>query len=54
MEIRFAKKQRPAVFQLRHTEYQRSQLRATLVTVHWPPKTPFDEEPFTLMNERLS
>ena len=38
----------------RYTEYQQSQLLATLVTVHWPPKPPFHEEPFTLMNEMLS
>ena len=37
----------------RYTEYQQSQLLATLVTVHWPPKPPFREEPFTLMNEML-
>ena len=36
-----------------YTEYQRSHLLATLVTVHWPPKPPFYEEPFTLMNEML-
>ena len=37
----------------RYTEYQKSQLLATLVTVHWPPKHPFYEEPFSLMNEML-
>ena len=36
-----------------YTEYQRRHLLATLVTVHWPPKPPFQEEPFTLMNEML-
>lgn len=36
-----------------YTEYQRSHLLATLVTVHWPPVHPFHEEPFTLMNEML-
>ena len=36
-----------------YTEYQRSHLLATLVTVHWPPEPPFYEEPFTLMNEML-
>ena len=36
-----------------YTEYQRSHLLATLVTVHWPPKPPFYEEPLTLMNEML-
>ena len=36
-----------------YTAYQRSHLLATLVTVHWPPKYPFCEEPFTLMNEML-
>ncbi len=34
-----------------YTEYQRRHLLATLVEVHWPPKPPFSEEPFTLMNE---
>lgn len=37
----------------RYTEYQRNHLLATLVTIHWPPKPPFHEEPFTLMNEML-
>ena len=37
----------------RYTEYQKSHLLATLVTVHWPPKHPFYEEPFSLMNEML-
>ena len=36
-----------------YTEYQRRHLLATLVTVHWPPEPPFQEEPFTLMNEML-
>lgn len=36
-----------------YTEYQRRHLLATLVTVHWPPKPPFHEEPFTLMNQML-
>ncbi len=36
-----------------YDEYQRDHLLATLVTVHWPPKPPFSEEPFTLMNELL-
>ena len=36
-----------------YSEYQRNHLLATLVTVHWPPKPPFYEEPFTLMNEML-
>jgi len=35
----------------KYTEYQRQQLLATLVEVRWPPKPPFSEEPFTLMNE---
>lgn len=35
----------------KYTEYQRRHLLATLVEVHWPPKIPFCEEPFTLMNE---
>jgi hypothetical protein len=34
-----------------YTEYQRQHLLATLVEVCWPPKPPFFEEPFTLMNE---
>ncbi len=36
-----------------YTEYQRRHLLATLVTVHWPSKPPFRDEPFTLMNEML-
>ena len=36
-----------------YTEYQRQHLLATLVEVHWPPKPPFVEEPFTLMNEMI-
>ena len=36
-----------------YDEYQRDHLLATLVTVCWPPKPPFYEEPFTLMNEML-
>lgn len=35
----------------KYTEYQRQHLLATLVEVHWPPRIPFCEEPFTLMNE---
>ena len=35
----------------KYTEYQRRHLLAALVEVHWPPKIPFCEEPFTLMNE---
>ncbi len=35
----------------KYTPYQRQHLLATLVTVHWPPKPPFSDEPFTLMNE---
>ena len=35
----------------KYTEYQRRHLLATLVEVHWPPKAPFYDEPFTLMNE---
>lgn len=37
----------------KYTEYQKRHLLATLVTVHWPPKHPFYEEPFTLMNQML-
>lgn len=37
----------------KYTEYQRQHLLATLVTVHWPPKPPFFDEPFTLMNQML-
>ena len=37
----------------RYTKYQKAHLLATLVTVHWPPREPFHEEPFTLMNEML-
>ncbi len=35
----------------RYSPYQRQHLLATLVTVHWPPRPPFHDEPFTLMNE---
>ena len=35
----------------KYTEYQRQHLLATLVEVHWPPKAPFYDEPFTLMNK---
>ena len=35
----------------KYSEYQRRHLLATLVEVSWPPKPPFHEEPFTLMNE---
>jgi hypothetical protein len=35
----------------RYTDYQRQHLLATLVEVCWPPKPPFFEEPFTLLNE---
>ena len=34
----------------KYDKYQRQHLLATLVTVHWPPKPPFSDEPFTLMN----
>jgi len=37
----------------RYTEYQRQHLLATLVEVHWPPKPPFSEDPFALMNELI-
>lgn len=36
-----------------YSDYQRAHLLATLVEVTWPPKPPFREEPFTLMNEIL-
>lgn len=35
----------------KYTEYERTNLLATLVEVTWPPNPPFFEEPFTLMNE---
>ena len=35
----------------KYTPYQRQHLLATLVTVSWPPRPPFSDEPFTLMNE---
>ena len=35
----------------KYTPYQREHLLVTLVNVHWPPRPPFREEPFTLMNE---
>lgn len=34
----------------RYSPYQRQHLLATLITVHWPPRPPFRDEPFTLMN----
>ena len=34
-----------------YTQRQRRYLLATLVEVSWPPKPPFLDEPFTLMNE---
>lgn len=37
----------------RYTDYQRQHLLATLVNVSWPPKPPFFDEPFTLMNEMI-
>lgn len=36
-----------------YSDYQREHLLATLVTVHWPPKPPFRDEPFTLMDELM-
>lgn len=36
-----------------YTEYQRRHLLATMVTVHWPPRPPFREDPFALMDELL-
>ena len=36
-----------------YNDYQRSHLLATMVTVSWPPKPPFRDEPFTLMDELL-
>ena len=36
-----------------YTSYQKKHLLATMVPVHWPPRPPFREEPFTLMNEML-
>jgi len=38
----------------KYSNYQRKHLLATIVTVHWPAKPPFRDEPFTLMNELLS
>ena len=35
----------------KYSEYQRQNLLATSVDIHWPPKHPFRDEPFTLMNE---
>jgi len=37
----------------KYSEYEQTHLLATLVKVHWPPKPPFRDEPFTLMNEIL-
>ena len=37
----------------KYSEYERAHLLATLVEVTLPPKPPFREEPFTLMNEIL-
>lgn len=36
-----------------YSDYQREHLLATMVTVHWPPKPPFRDEPFTLMDELI-
>ena len=36
-----------------YTEYQRRHLLATMVTVHWPPRPPFREDPFALMEDLL-
>lgn len=36
-----------------YSAYQRKHLLATMVTVHWPPRPPFRDEPFTLMDEIL-
>lgn len=36
-----------------YTKYQRRHLLATMVTVHWPPRPPFREDPFALMEELL-
>lgn len=48
----FAKNQDlPASAYRGYSDYQREHLLATMVTVHWPPKPPFRDEPFTLMDE---
>ena len=50
----FAKNQDlPATSHKAYSAYQRSHLLATMVTVCWPPKPPFRDEPFTLMDELL-
>lgn len=36
-----------------YSDYERRHLLATTVEVHWPPRPPFREEPFSLMNEIL-
>lgn len=37
----------------KYSKYQRQHLLATLVEVSWPPRPPFHDEPFTLMNEMI-
>jgi len=41
----------PTSMYRRYTEYQRQHLLSTLIEVQWPPRPPFSEEPFTLMNQ---
>ena len=43
----------PSSTYAKYSDYQRSHLLATLVTVRWPPEPPFYAEPFTLMNQML-
>jgi hypothetical protein len=38
----------------KYTAYQRDQLLSTSVSVSWPPKPPFYEEPFTLMDDIIN
>ena len=50
----FAKNQDlPASSYRAYSAYEQSHLLATMVTVCWPPKPPFRDEPFTLMDELL-
>ncbi len=50
----FAKNQDlPRSTHKKYTPQQQTKLLASLVSVSWPPRPPFSEEPFTLMDELL-
>lgn len=44
----------PASSHSGYTAYQRRHLLATMVPVSWPPRPPFSDEPFSLMDELLA